>query len=287
MPEQETKQQEQPVILEEVWEVAISPVWTGALVKALAAAQLKFKPVVKQTDNAAFMRGGKASKYADLAEYIDATQQALAENGLVVTQWPDVSPSAKSMSLVSFLMHTSGEWMRGRLTLPATGRDGFTPQSCGSSITYARRYSYAAITGCASEDDDGNAASGRGTADAAKDVAKRKIAEAAQSDDPKVREIAERAQKQEQPKPPECLFYVWPPDHHGNFAEFVNVREFGSALDQVAQEGLRSIFQKYGSKVTKSQTVLVSSSKLDALLEVLVGDIGCQVKLLAAPNANA
>lgn len=175
MSEQE-KTPVEVIELAPVWEVMLSPNWTGKLIEALAKAQLKFKAVVKQTDNAAFMRGGKASKYADLAEYIDATQGPLAENGLVVTQWPDVSPEAKSMSLVSFLMHSSGEWMRGKLTLPAIGRDGFTAQSCGSSITYARRYSYAAITGVASEDDDGNAASGRGTAEAAQAVGKEKVA---------------------------------------------------------------------------------------------------------------
>lgn len=175
MSEQETKAPVEVMELAPVWEVTLSPSWTGKLIEALAKAQLKFKAVVKQTDNAAFMRGGKASKYADLAEYIDATQAPLAENGLVVTQWPDVSPEAKSMSLVSFLMHSSGEWMRGKLTLPAIGRDGFTAQSCGSSITYARRYSYAAITGVASEDDDGNAASGRGTAEAAQAVGKEKV----------------------------------------------------------------------------------------------------------------
>jgi hypothetical protein len=35
------------------------------------------------------------------------------------------------------------------------------PQSYGSCITYARRYAMAAITGVATEDDDGNAATGR------------------------------------------------------------------------------------------------------------------------------
>lgn len=168
---------DEPVVLEALpqWEVEMSPNWSGKLIEALAKAQLKFKPVLKQNENAAFTRGNRISYYADLATYIDATQAALAEQGLVVTQWPDVAPEAKSMSLVSFLMHSSGEWMRGRLTLPATGRDGFTPQSCGSSITYARRYSYAAITGCASEDDDGNAASGKGTAEAAQQVGQAKI----------------------------------------------------------------------------------------------------------------
>jgi hypothetical protein len=176
MSEPEKVQPETPAAFEEVFEVTHSQT-IGELVKALALAQLKFKPVLKQTDNAAFMRGGKASKYADLATYVDATQEALASNGLVVLQWPDVTPDAKTMTLESILAHSSGEWMRGRITLPALGRDGFTAQSCGSSITYARRYSYAAIVGVASEDDDGNAASGRGTTEAAKTIAKQKIDE--------------------------------------------------------------------------------------------------------------
>ena len=163
----------EPVVLERVWEVTHTPT-IGKLVAALAKAQLNFKPVLKQTDNAAFMRGGKASKYADLATYIDATQEALAKEEIVVMQWPDVSPEAKSMTLTTILAHSSGEWYQGTLTLPALGRQGFDAQSCGSSITYARRYTYAAITGCASEDDDGNAASGRGSHEAAQEVAKAK-----------------------------------------------------------------------------------------------------------------
>jgi len=160
----------------ESYEVTFSPE-IGKLVLALSKAQLQYKPVLKQTANEAYKRNGTASKYADLAEYIDATQEALATNELVVTQWPDVSPQAKSMSLVTILAHSSGQWMRGKLTLPAIGRDGFTAQSCGSSITYARRYSYAAITGCASEDDDGNAASGVGSKADAQAVGTQKVKE--------------------------------------------------------------------------------------------------------------
>jgi len=165
------------------------------LTEALAKAQLKFQPVLKQNENEAFRRGQKVSKYADLATYIDATQKALAEEGLVVMAWPDVSPEAKSMSLLTILSHSSGEWMKGKLTLPALGRDGFTAQSCGSSITYARRYVYAAILGVASEDDDGNAGSGRGTAEAAKEVAETKIADLK----------AKKGGKE----PVSALFYAW------------------------------------------------------------------------------
>lgn len=259
-----------PVSLEPVYEVTHSPT-IGKLVLALAKAQLNFKAVLKQNENEAFKRGGRVSKYADLATYIDATQEALAKEELVVLQWPDVTPEAKSMTLVSILAHSSGEWMRGRLTLPAMGRDGFTAQSCGSSITYARRYSYAAITGCASEDDDGNAASGRGTSEAAQDVGKAKVAE-----------LKAKKANGAPAEAPTALFYTMPESHSGHFAEFINVKAYGSALDQVAQEGLRAVFAKYAAKITKDETILVSSSKLDALLEVLAGESGITVKLLEA-----
>jgi hypothetical protein len=90
-------------------------------------------------------------------------------------QWPNISLDAKSMTLVTILAHSSGEWYQGKIMLPAVGRDGFSAQSCGTAITYARRYTYAAITGCAAEDDDANSASGRGTSEAAQKVGEAKI----------------------------------------------------------------------------------------------------------------
>lgn len=147
------------------------------LAEALAKAQLKFKPVLKQSDNPAYMRGGKASKYADLANVIEATQPYLAAEGLTIVQWPDVNVQDKSTKLTSMLLHSSGEWIRGITTLPAVSRDAFTAQSCGSAITYARRYSYQAIIGVAAEDDDGNAASLVGSKEEAQEIAKRKLAE--------------------------------------------------------------------------------------------------------------
>lgn len=240
-----------PALEAQIFEVTHSPT-IGELVKALAKAQLSFKPVLKQVDNEAFKRNGKASKYADLAEYIDATQESLAKNELVVMQWPDVSPDAKTMTIESLLCHGSGEWMRGRLTLPALGRDGFTAQSCGSSITYGRRYSYASITGCASQDDDGNAASGKGSREAAQDVAKKQLEEKANSVDPKIREIAKKGlarmngEKKEAPKePPECMTYNLPESFNGHRAYLTNVKEYGEALNEVAAEGLRQILKAY------------------------------------------
>lgn len=256
----------EPVTLEPVYEVTHSPT-IGKLVLALAKAQLNFKAVLKQNENEAFKRGGRVSKYADLATYIDATQEALAKEELVVLQWPDVTPEAKSMTLVSILAHSSGEWMRGRLTLPAMGRDGFTAQSCGSSITYARRYSYAAITGCASEDDDGNAASGRGTSEAAKEVGDAKV--------------AALKSKKANGEGATALFYVEPPSHNGNYVEFINVREFISSHQEL-EDSLLMIFTAHKAKKTKDQTSLVPADQLSPLLEKLNGDMGLTVKLLEA-----
>lgn len=158
------------------WDVCWSPEGIAKLVEALAKAQLKYKPVLKRNENEAFKRGNRVSKYADLAEYLDATQAALAAEGLVVMQWPDISPVSREMRLVTILAHSSGEWMKGKLTLPAIGRGDFSAQTCGSAITYGRRFAYGAITGCASEDDDGNSTSQQGTKAAQDEVVKDRLA---------------------------------------------------------------------------------------------------------------
>lgn len=159
----------------------------GQLAGALAKAQLEFKPVLKDSDNPYFN-----SKYADLATVIGATQTALAKNELVVIQSPVVDIEGERAGVTSVLAHSSGEWLSHECVLPATmkGKDGvlkFDSQSVGSAITYARRYSYQSIVGCAAEvDDDGNAASQNPREAgkmAAKSVATEKLREAAKGDE--------------------------------------------------------------------------------------------------------
>jgi hypothetical protein len=142
----------------------------GKLAGALAKAQLEFKAVLKQNDNPAFR-----SKYADLATVIEATQQALALQEVVVIQSP--TTRGKDLTLTTLLLHSSGEWIASDLTMPATMRERFDAQSVGSAISYARRYSLQAVLGVAGEDDDGNEASGQGSQKAADAVAKQKIAD--------------------------------------------------------------------------------------------------------------
>lgn len=159
-------------------EIRMSPE-IGELAKALALAQTEFKPVFKDADNPYF-----SSKYADLSSVISATQLALAKNGLVVMQSPIFDLAEQKAGVSTMLAHSSGQWLSNDLLLPATmrakeGVQRFDAQSVGSAITYARRYSYQAIVGVAAEvDDDGNAATGKnGSAESAKAVADRKIAE--------------------------------------------------------------------------------------------------------------
>lgn len=127
------------------------------LAAALSKAQGQIKGALKDSANPFFK-----SKYADLASVWDACRQQLSDNGLAVVQ--TTCDSATGISVVTSLIHSSGQWMRGHLTLEPKDK---TPQGYGSAITYARRYALAAIVGVAPEDDDGNAASGNKGSDVA------------------------------------------------------------------------------------------------------------------------
>lgn len=148
----------------------------GELAAALAKAQLGFKPVLKESENPAFKRDGKNSRYADLFSLVSATRESLAKEGLVIIQSPSVR--GKVLVMTSTLAHSSGQWMSHELSMPAADDRGFTAHSIGKAMTYARRYSWQCLTGAvAEEDDDGNEASGVGSTAAAQDVAKRKVSE--------------------------------------------------------------------------------------------------------------
>jgi len=95
------------------------------------------------------------SKYANLESVWDACRNHLAQNELAVIQAPSFKDGR--MCLETTLIHSSGEWFRSELSLRP--KDD-TPQSIGSTITYAKRYSLMAMVGIAdTDDDDGNAGS--------------------------------------------------------------------------------------------------------------------------------
>lgn len=117
---------------------------------ALSKAQGEFDHAKKDVNNSFFK-----SKYADLASCIDAARVHLSKHGMAVVQTTDIVN--ESLILETLLTHSSGQWIKGIYPIEPVKRD---PQGFGSAITYARRYCFCAITGIASDDDDGNAASG-------------------------------------------------------------------------------------------------------------------------------
>jgi hypothetical protein len=120
------------------------------LAAALAKAQGQIQGAVKDSTNPAFK-----SRYADLASVWDACRVALSANGLAVVQGPALAD--RGVGVTTRLLHSSGQWAESTLILPM---DKATAQGAGSAITYARRYSLAAMVGVApDDDDDGNAAS--------------------------------------------------------------------------------------------------------------------------------
>jgi len=120
------------------------------LASALSKAQGEFEHAKKDVNNPFYK-----SKYADLANCIDAAKAPLSMNGLSVVQVLDINDSL-GVVLETMLMHTSGEWISGKYPISPLKND---PQAFGSCIQYARRYAFSAMTGIAADDDDGNAAS--------------------------------------------------------------------------------------------------------------------------------
>jgi len=119
------------------------------LALALSKAQKAIKGATKDGKNPHFN-----SHFATLASIWDACREALTANELAIVQTTD--DTNDGLILETTLMHSSGEWISGRLSLKPVKTD---PQGIGSAITYGRRYALAAIVGVAPEDDDGEAAS--------------------------------------------------------------------------------------------------------------------------------
>lgn len=126
------------------------------LAKALCTFQSEVKPIMKDSENPAFKKDGKANKYASLTAIVETIAPILTKCGLSFSQFPE---GEDKIALTSILMHAdSGEWMESTFVLNAESN---LPQKIGSAITYGRRYALSSILGIVvDEDDDGNTASG-------------------------------------------------------------------------------------------------------------------------------
>lgn len=116
---------------------------------ALAKAQAEMGKALKQANNPHFK-----SKYADLANVMDACLPALNAAGIAVIQPTGEDEHGRYVETI--LIHgESGESLACRVPLIASKND---MQGYGSAVTYGRRYGLMAMAGIAPEDDDGNAA---------------------------------------------------------------------------------------------------------------------------------
>lgn len=112
---------------------------------ALILAENNIKHAIKDAQN-----NHMKNTYATLSAVIDAVKEELLKNQIIIIQSPD------SKQLVTRLQHVSGEYIENTMDLILTKQD---MQGLGSAITYARRYSLAAMLNISQEDDDGNLAS--------------------------------------------------------------------------------------------------------------------------------
>lgn len=129
------------------------------LAAALAKAQSEMHGARKDTQNPFFKKN-----YADLQAIWEACREALTKNGLSVAQVVDTIASMQV--LVTFLLHSSGQWISSAYPLRPVKDD---PQGMGSAISYARRYSLAAMVGVYQTDDDAETAQNRNKSDPAAD----------------------------------------------------------------------------------------------------------------------
>ena len=124
------------------------------LAAALVAAHAEMENPTKDRANA-----HHKYRYATLEALLEVAKPVLAKHKLTVVQMP--GGTGDGPTLVTVLLHESGEFMRSEMPLTLLKPESVRgPQALGSAITYARRYALQAVlVVTAEEDDDGQAGS--------------------------------------------------------------------------------------------------------------------------------
>lgn len=123
------------------------------ITKAMVNVQKQLKPLEKSANNPF-----TESKYTPLDEISKAILELTPEQGIAVFQEP-VSTERNSVGVGTLLSHTSGEWIEFEpfdMEI-VSNKKMSSAQEAGSTITYTKRYTLAAIFGIVSDEDkDGN-----------------------------------------------------------------------------------------------------------------------------------
>ena len=134
---------------------------TPELFAALAKAQNAVENAHKGSLNPHFK-----NRYADLAEVLNTVRPVFSECGLSIIQ--ETSFDGSLVSVTTALCHEKGGFITATASCVPAKADA---QGVGAATTYLRRYSLAAITGVAQEDDDGQSAINPAKANPVKSVA--------------------------------------------------------------------------------------------------------------------
>lgn len=119
----------------------------GKLAEALSKAQATMQEAKEDSKNPFFK-----SNYADLTSVWRACRKSLTDNGLSISHSTVFQEG--EIILVTTLLHSSGEYMKGYFPLLSAKKDA---QAIGSAMTYAKRYALAAIVGVCVEGEDDDA----------------------------------------------------------------------------------------------------------------------------------
>lgn len=134
----------------------------GKLAAALAKAQGEFPEAKKSGKGKVGAQGAQREyPYATLSDVIEAVRTPLSKNSLSIVQAP-FGDTDGCASVRTILLHESGEWLAGVVTVPMPSH-GAAAHALGSSIAYCRRYGLTSLLGIATEDDDGATANEAGT----------------------------------------------------------------------------------------------------------------------------
>jgi hypothetical protein len=124
----------------------------GAIAKAVIAFESEQITLKKDGKNTYL-----DAQYSTLENLINSTRKELIKHGLAIVSSSDEG-SMGCIKTTTRLIHSSGEWIEVDIPILVAKQD---PQSCGSAITYGRRYGLQGLLNLPSEDDDGESAMNR------------------------------------------------------------------------------------------------------------------------------
>lgn len=152
------------------------------LSKALVETQKELKQPLKDAKNPFFK-----SEYVPLENVAEAITESATKHGLAFSQYATTTETG-NVSVGTIVFHESGEFIEFPPLILKP--ENTKPQSIGSAITYAKRYSLSAVFGITSDkDDDGNKTNGN---DEPQKQQQKRNQKQAQNDEPDVHAIVEK-----------------------------------------------------------------------------------------------